>query len=149
MAAELVLDRYRRDITTLGGLEQILDSAGNAQPAGFVDFTHVAGPEEAVLGITVSGFLRFFEVAQHLAGALHKDFTGAVGNATDHAAVGMADIADARFAQTGEMRIGHVLAHAVGLEAVRHPGYGTRRWSAAAAVLRRSGRCGRRRAPAV
>src|SRR3546814_21114703 len=66
MRAEPVLDRRRRDILALAGLEQFLDAAGHAQAAVGLDLAAVAGMEEAVVRGFLGGLLRHLAIAEHL-----------------------------------------------------------------------------------
>jgi hypothetical protein len=50
VGVEQVLDRRRRHVLALGGLEQLLGAAGDAQHAVGALLAQVAGAEEAVVG---------------------------------------------------------------------------------------------------
>src|SRR3546814_17527043 len=63
LRAEPVLDRRRRDILALAGLEQFLDAAGHAPAAVGIDLAAVAGMEEAVVRGFLGGLLRPLEIA--------------------------------------------------------------------------------------
>ena len=70
---ELRLDRRRGDVLAAGGLEQLLDPAGDRRKPVGVDRALVAGAQPAVLGERLRGLLGQVVVAVHDAGALDQD----------------------------------------------------------------------------
>src|SRR3546814_8577066 len=83
MRAEPVLDRRRRDILALAGLEQFLDAAGHAQAAVGIDLAAVAGMEEAVVRSVLGGLLRHLEIAEHLPRTFHENLVAVADPAFD------------------------------------------------------------------
>src|SRR3546814_3307349 len=83
MRAEPVLDRRRRDILALAGLEQFLDAAGHAQAAVGIDLAAVAGMEEAVVRGVLGGLLRHLEIAEHLPRTFHENLAAVADPAFD------------------------------------------------------------------
>src|SRR5687768_14403097 len=108
--AEAIFNRYRRDVFTLTGLEQVFDPPRDPQPPALVDLTHVAGLEEAVLRVALGRELGLLVVAHHLSGTLHEHFP-VLANPALYAVVDRADVARARLAHARQVRVRHVLAH--------------------------------------
>src|SRR3546814_18694422 len=101
MRAEPVLDRRRRDILALAGLEQFLDAAGHAQAAVGIDLAAVAGMEEAVVRSVLGGLLRHLDIAEHLPRTFHENLAAVADPAFD-ARHRLADVTDFTFHQCAD-----------------------------------------------
>src|SRR5437867_4327776 len=84
---QFVLDRRRRDVFALAGLEQVLHTAGDAQVALGVELALVAGVQVAVVGEGLLRELGLLVVAEHRAFALDLDLAVARVDARVHRVV--------------------------------------------------------------
>ncbi|MEZ5658005.1 MAG: hypothetical protein R3E83_05600 [Burkholderiaceae bacterium] len=66
MGVDAVLDRRRRHVFALGGLELLLGAAGDLQQAVLADLAEISGAEEAVLGEGLGIEIRAFVLAGEL-----------------------------------------------------------------------------------
>ena len=115
MRHELVLDRRRRHVLALAGLEQILHATDDPQVAFRIELALVAGAQPAVLGQRLLRQLGLPVIAQHLAGAPYLDLGGHRIDAALHAVIGHADRSRPRQLGKGRMRDAAVLGHAIDL----------------------------------
>ena len=113
-----VFDGHGRDVFAFGRLEQLFNPAGNLKTPLFVDFTHVAGFEKAVLGEFFHGLFRHLIVACHVAGTLDQDLP-IITDTLLHVRIGRPHVAGTHLAGLGAVGVGHILCHTVPFEQLK------------------------------
>jgi len=116
---QLVLDRRRRHVLALAGLEQVLHAAGDAQVALGVECALVAGAQPAVCGEGLARQFGFLVIAQHRARRLDLDLARHRVEPALHAVIRQAHRARALLAGQGGVADAAVLGHAVDLDQVK------------------------------
>ncbi|MNL02606.1 hypothetical protein D3C87_1231180 [compost metagenome] len=118
MHRQAIFNRCRRHVFALAGLEDFLETPGQAQIAFGVLFTFVTGTQESVLGDGVSGFLRLLEVAEHGRAAAHQHLARIL-NAHFDLGARLADPAGFVLARQADVRVTTAFGHAVDLQHVQ------------------------------
>lgn len=112
---ELVLNRCGRNVLALGGLEDLLGTAGNLETALLVDFSAVTRLDVAIVRNGFLGRLLVLVVAHHGTGALDLDLS-VVRDAHVHIGVGIANVTGAGLSGEGQVRVVEVLRHTIALK---------------------------------
>ncbi|SST09335.1 Uncharacterised protein [Acinetobacter baumannii] len=115
---QAILDRRRRHVLALAGLEDFLHPPGQAQVAVGVLLALVAGAQETVGGEHLGGLLRLLVVADHGCAATHLHLALVADAYLDAGAV-LADPAGLLPAGPADVGVAAVLGHPVDLEHIQ------------------------------
>mmetsp|Transcript_25349 Transcript_25349/g.42120 ORF Transcript_25349/g.42120 Transcript_25349/m.42120 type:complete len:320 (+) Transcript_25349:468-1427(+) len=116
MRNEFIFNRRWRHVFALARFENFLGATRNLESIVIINGTLVTGADPSIVRHGFLGGSLILVISHHASGSLDLNFSVRRGNAMFNVGVGTSDIADARFAGFGNVRIIEIFRHAVSLQ---------------------------------